>query len=113
MYGNGIGALTLMQVSVSNKTTFLVNLTGEQGNFWQRKELILSGEEDFQLKFEGRVGKGHRGDIALDDIVLTKSCLQSHQSMEEQLVVPPPTGTLQLVFAWWFYRVETGKEKRK
>ncbi|XP_054580782.1 MAM and LDL-receptor class A domain-containing protein 1 [Eptesicus fuscus] len=92
MYGNGIGALTLMQVSVSNKTTLLVNLTGEQGNFWQRKELILSGEEDFQLKFEGSVGKGQRGDIALDDIVLTKSCLLSHQSMEEQLAVPPPTG---------------------
>lgn len=110
MYGNGIGSLTLIQVSVSNKTRLLVNLTVEQGNFWQRKELLLSGEEDFQLQFEGRVGKGHRGDIALDDIVLTKSCLLSHQSMKEQLVVPLPTGTLQLVFVWWFYRVETGKD---
>lgn len=113
MYGNGIGALTLMQISVSNKTTFLVNLTVEQGNFWQRKELLLYGEEDFQLKFEGRVGKGHHGDIALDDIVLTKSCLLSYQSMEEQLAVPLPTGTLQLVCVWWLYRVEIGKEKRK
>ncbi|XP_023613828.1 MAM and LDL-receptor class A domain-containing protein 1 [Myotis lucifugus] len=92
MYGNGIGSLTLIQVSVSNKTRLLVNLTVEQGNFWQRKELILSGEEDFQLQFEGRVGKGHRGDIALDDIVLTKSCLLSHQSMKEQPAVPLPTG---------------------
>ncbi|KAM8802301.1 MAM and LDL-receptor class A domain-containing protein 1 [Rhynchonycteris naso] len=92
MYGKGIGALTLIQVSVSNRTQFLVNFTVEQGNFWQRKELLLSDNEDFQLKFEGSVGKGHRGDIALDDIVLTKSCLPSHQSMREQPVVPPPTG---------------------
>lgn len=96
MYGNGIGSLTLIQISVSNKTKLLFNLTVEQGNFWQRKELTLSGEEDFQLQFEGRVGRGNRGDIALDDIVLTRSCLLSHQPMKEQLAVPLPTGTLQL-----------------
>ena len=93
MYGHGIGALTLIQVSVSNQTKVLLNLTVEQGNFWQRKELALSGDEVFQLKFEGRVGKGHRGDIALDDIVLTKNCLLSHHSMKEELAVPLPTGT--------------------
>lgn len=94
MYGNGIGALTLTQVSVSNQTKVLFNLTVEQGNYWQRKELPLSGDEDFQLKFEGRVGKGHCGDIALDDIVLTKSCLPSRHTMKEDLAVPIPTGTL-------------------
>lgn len=92
MYGNGIGALTLIQVSVSNQTKVLLNLTVEQGNFWQRKELFLSGDEDFQLKFEGRVGKGHRGDIALDDIVFTRSCLSSHHFMKEELPAPLPTG---------------------
>ncbi|XP_012787433.2 MAM and LDL-receptor class A domain-containing protein 1 [Sorex araneus] len=92
MYGNSIGALTLIQASVSNKTKVLLNLTVEQGNFWQRKELPLSGDEDFQLKFEGRVGKGHRGDIALDDIILTESCLGAHHSLEEELTVPLPTG---------------------
>ncbi|XP_025786771.1 MAM and LDL-receptor class A domain-containing protein 1 [Puma concolor] len=92
MYGNGIGALTLSQVSISNQTKVLLNLTVEQGNFWQRKEISLSGDEDFQLKFEGRVGEGHRGDIALDDIVLTKSCLPSHWSMKEEPAAPLPTG---------------------
>ncbi|XP_044918585.1 MAM and LDL-receptor class A domain-containing protein 1 [Felis catus] len=92
MYGNGIGALTLSQVSISNQTKVLLNLTVEQGNFWQRKEISLSGDEDFQLKFEGRVGEGHHGDIALDDIVLTKSCLPSHWSMKEEPAAPLPTG---------------------
>uniref|UniRef100_A0A8C5VYQ1 MAM and LDL-receptor class A domain-containing protein 1 n=1 Tax=Microcebus murinus TaxID=30608 RepID=A0A8C5VYQ1_MICMU len=92
MYGHGIGALTLMQVSVTNQTKVLLNLTVEQGNFWQRRELLLVSDEDFQLQFEGRVGQGHRGDIALDDIVLTKSCLSSHHSVKEELAVPLPTG---------------------
>ncbi|TEA26074.1 hypothetical protein DBR06_SOUSAS2210043, partial [Sousa chinensis] len=92
MYGHGIGVLTLIQVSVSNQTKVLLNLTVEQGNFWQREELSLSGDEDFQLKFEGRVGKGHHGDIALDDIVLTKNCLSFHHSMKEELKVPLPAG---------------------
>ncbi|KAL4699097.1 hypothetical protein H8959_011754, partial [Pygathrix nigripes] len=92
MYGNGIGALTLMQVSVTNQTKVLVNFTVEQGNFWRREELSLFGDEDFQLKFEGRVGKGQRGDIALDDIVLTEDCLSLRESMQEELAVPLPTG---------------------
>ncbi|XP_051007238.1 MAM and LDL-receptor class A domain-containing protein 1 [Acomys russatus] len=92
MYGTGIGALILLQVTVTNHTKVLLNLTEEQGNFWQRKELPLSSEEDFQLKFEGRVGEGHHGSIALDDIVLTKSCLSSRHSTREELSLPLPTG---------------------
>lgn len=92
MYGDGIGALTLIQESVSNQTKVLLNLTGEQGNFWQKKELSLSGDEDFRLKFEGIVGNGHRGDIALDDIVLTKNCLLSHHPVEEDTAPPLPAG---------------------
>ncbi|XP_053429225.1 MAM and LDL-receptor class A domain-containing protein 1 [Nycticebus coucang] len=92
MYGNGIGALTLMQVSITNQTKVLLNLTVEQGNFWQRRELSLFSDEDFQLKFEGRVGEGHHGDIALDDIVLAKSCLLSHHSVKEEQGPPLPPG---------------------
>ncbi|XP_031229155.1 MAM and LDL-receptor class A domain-containing protein 1 [Mastomys coucha] len=92
MYGSGIGALLLLQVTVTNHTKLLLNLTKEQGNFWQRKELSLSSDEDFRLKFEGRVGEGLRGNIALDDIVLTKSCLPSHYSTREETAFPLPTG---------------------
>ncbi|XP_055449902.1 MAM and LDL-receptor class A domain-containing protein 1 isoform X1 [Psammomys obesus] len=92
MYGTGTGALLLLQVTVTNHTEVLFNLTEEQGNFWQRKELSLSSDEDFQLKFEGRVGEGHHGNIALDDIVLTKSCLPSHRSTKEESALPLPTG---------------------
>uniref|UniRef100_A0A286XQ85 MAM and LDL receptor class A domain containing 1 n=1 Tax=Cavia porcellus TaxID=10141 RepID=A0A286XQ85_CAVPO len=70
----------------------LLNFTEEQGNFWRRKELPLFGDEDFQLKFEGRVGKGYHGHIALDDIVLTRNCLLFHSSRKEDPAAPFTTG---------------------
>jgi hypothetical protein len=106
MYGSGIAALLLLQVTVTNHTRVLLNLTKEQGNFWQRKELSLSSDEDFRVKFEGRVGEGIRGNIALDDIVLTKSCLPSHHSTREEPAFPLPTGMSSVVFASCSYRVE-------
>lgn len=97
MYGHGIGALTLFQVSVTNQTKVLLNFTEEQGNFWRRKELPLFGDEDFQLKFEGRVGKGYHGHIALDDIVLTRNCLLFHSSRKEDPAAPFTTGVSSFV----------------
>ncbi|XP_044534861.1 LOW QUALITY PROTEIN: MAM and LDL-receptor class A domain-containing protein 1 [Gracilinanus agilis] len=88
MYGKGIEALTVSQISVTNNKKVLFHLTGGQGNFWKRKELILHSEEDFQVIFEGRVGKGHRGHIALDDIVLSKGCFPSHQTIVKESIVP-------------------------
>ncbi|XP_074051330.1 MAM and LDL-receptor class A domain-containing protein 1 [Macrotis lagotis] len=88
MYGKGIGALTVSQVSITNKKKVLLHLTGEQGNYWKRKELILLNDEDFQVTFEGSVGKGHRGHIALDDIVLSKGCFLSHHSILKESLTP-------------------------
>ncbi|XP_077010524.1 MAM and LDL-receptor class A domain-containing protein 1 isoform X2 [Tamandua tetradactyla] len=92
VYGRGVGALVLTQVSVSNHTKLLLNLTGEHGNFWQRRELALQGEEDFHLQFEGRVGRGHQGDIALDDVVLTRDCLSPPDASDAQPAAPLPAG---------------------
>lgn len=47
------------QGSVLHQTKLPMNLTGELGDFWQWKEPMLSGNEDIQLNFEDRVGKGH------------------------------------------------------
>ncbi|XP_072010896.1 MAM and LDL-receptor class A domain-containing protein 1 [Engystomops pustulosus] len=79
MYGEGIGSLTIYQVTVSGIGHLLLNLTGDQGNFWQRRELPVDDVgEDFYIVFEGKVGKDHRGDIALDDIVLSNECVPSY-----------------------------------
>ncbi|KAM3929531.1 MAM and LDL-receptor class A domain-containing protein 1 isoform 2-T2 [Leptodactylus fuscus] len=83
MYGEGIGSLMVHQVTVSRRETLLLNLTGDQGNFWQRKELPLHDlGEDSYFVFEGKIGKDHRGDLALDDIVLSNECVPSSASTE-------------------------------
>lgn len=65
---------------------------GNQGNFWNRKVLPLEADEDFRVTFEGCVGKGRRGDIALDDITFTKECLLSSDFFPDEPTALPPTG---------------------
>ncbi|XP_040289986.1 MAM and LDL-receptor class A domain-containing protein 1 [Bufo bufo] len=104
MYGEGIGSLTMYQVTVSGHENLLLNMTGDQGNFWQRKELSLHDlGEDFYITFEGKVGKDQRGDIALDDIVLSNECFPSSafipQPLRKGKTLPPtyncPVGFLK------------------
>ncbi|XP_075444758.1 MAM and LDL-receptor class A domain-containing protein 1 [Ascaphus truei] len=79
MFGESIGSLAIYQVTVSNQEIVLLNLTGDQGNFWQRKEITLQHvDEDFQVTFEGKIGKDQRGDIALDDLMFTNECVPSY-----------------------------------
>ncbi|NWX85500.1 MALR1 protein, partial [Nothoprocta ornata] len=74
MYGSHIGSLIVYQKTTAEHEKILLLLTGNQGNFWQRKVLPLDGDEDFQVIFEGIVGKGSGGVIALDDLTLSREC---------------------------------------
>ncbi|NWS67720.1 MALR1 protein, partial [Crotophaga sulcirostris] len=76
MYGAHIGSLIVYQRNMANHEKILLNLTGNQGNFWQRKALILTGDgdKDFQVVFEGIAGKGPKDGIALDDLTFSREC---------------------------------------
>ncbi|NWR10164.1 MALR1 protein, partial [Paradoxornis webbianus] len=76
MYGAHIGSLIIYQRTTLKHEKILLNLTGNQGNFWQRKALTLSGDgdEDFQVVFEGIAGEGPRDGIALDDLTFSRDC---------------------------------------
>ncbi|NWV03365.1 MALR1 protein, partial [Ptilonorhynchus violaceus] len=76
MYGAHIGSLIIYQRTTLKHEKILLNLTGNQGNFWQRKALTLSGDgdEDFQVVFEGIAGKGPKDGIALDDLTFSREC---------------------------------------
>ncbi|NXE75183.1 MALR1 protein, partial [Cochlearius cochlearius] len=76
MYGAHIGSLIVYQRTTAKHERILLNLTGNQGNFWQRKALILAGDgdEDFQVVFEGIAGTGPRDGIALDDLTFSREC---------------------------------------
>ncbi|NWT49929.1 MALR1 protein, partial [Erythrocercus mccallii] len=76
MYGAHIESLIIYQRTTLKHEKILLNLTGNQGNFWQRKALTLSGDgdEDFQVVFEGIAGEGPKDGIALDDLTFSREC---------------------------------------
>ncbi|NWS96275.1 MALR1 protein, partial [Mionectes macconnelli] len=76
MYGAHVGSLIVYQRTALNHERILLNLTGNQGNFWQRKALTLAGNgnEDFHVVFEGIPGNGPKDGIALDDLTFSKEC---------------------------------------
>ncbi|XP_061208193.1 MAM and LDL-receptor class A domain-containing protein 1 [Neopsephotus bourkii] len=93
MYGAHIGSLIVYQRTVAKHEKILLNLTGNQGNFWQSKTLILAGDEDFQVVFEGIAGTGPKDGIALDDITFSRECLPSQEFLPAQPTALPPTGS--------------------
>ncbi|XP_063269590.1 MAM and LDL-receptor class A domain-containing protein 1 [Prinia subflava] len=95
MYGAHIGSLIIYQRTTLKHERILLNLTGNQGNFWQRRELTLSGEggEDFQVVFEGIAGEGPKDGIALDDLTFSRECLPSQEFLPAEPTKLPPTGS--------------------
>ncbi|XP_076017204.1 MAM and LDL-receptor class A domain-containing protein 1 [Genypterus blacodes] len=90
MSGDGIGTLSVSRRS-AGEPHLLLNLTGDQGNNWQMREIPLSSAADFQVVFEGKVGRSPKGDICLDDITFSPGCLFA-SSAETEDTPPPPTG---------------------
>ncbi|XP_074753596.1 MAM and LDL-receptor class A domain-containing protein 1 [Athene noctua] len=95
MFGAHIGSLIVYQKTMAKHEEILLNLTGNQGNFWQRKTLILTGDgdEDFQVVFEGIAGKGPKDGIALDDLTFSRECLPSQEFLPAEPTKLPPTGS--------------------
>ncbi|XP_040921930.1 MAM and LDL-receptor class A domain-containing protein 1 [Toxotes jaculatrix] len=92
MSGDGIGTLSVFRKSEGN-LHLLLNLTGDQGNYWQMREIPLSYTGDFQVMFEGKVGRSSKGDICLDDITFSPGCLLASSAKLEDNTPPPPAGS--------------------
>lgn len=102
MYGAHIGSLIIYQRTTLKHEKILLNLTGNQGNFWQRKALTVSGDgdEDFQVVFEGIAGEGPKDGIALDDLTFSRDCLASQEFLPAEPTKLPPIGMFLL---WTVY----------
>ena len=83
MFGADIGALnvfiqTMTMGSATPSSTLIWQKSTSQGNQWLRASQTLSGLDkngtsSWRVAFEGVVGKGYLGDIALDDIFISPS----------------------------------------
>nr|XP_039272221.1 MAM and LDL-receptor class A domain-containing protein 2-like [Styela clava] len=87
MYGSSVGTLRLVMMygSEMGYSNSLWNATGSQGNAWQSQQIQINTYGTFYLIFEGEVGLGEEGDIAIDDILIRRGqCVTSS---------PPTTST--------------------
>ncbi|XP_069015480.1 MAM and LDL-receptor class A domain-containing protein 1 [Embiotoca jacksoni] len=92
MSGDGIGTLSVFSKSEGH-LHLLLNLTGDQGNYWQMREIPLSPSADFQVMFEGKVGRSPKGDICLDDITFSPGCLLASSARPTDNTPTPPAGS--------------------
>ncbi|XP_041817770.1 MAM and LDL-receptor class A domain-containing protein 1 [Chelmon rostratus] len=92
MSGDGIGTLSVLRKS-EGRLHLLLNLTGDQGSYWQMRDIPLSDTRDFQVMFEGKVGRSPKGDICLDDITFSPGCLLASSAEVEDNTPPPPAGS--------------------
>lgn len=91
MSGDGIGTLSVFRKS-QGRLHPLLKLTGDQGNYWQMREIPLRDITDFQVVFEGKVGRSPKGDICLDDITFSPGCLLAPAPGKVDGTPPPSAG---------------------
>ena len=100
MYGPDIGALNIYQeiVTYSSGTsgygfTQLKTITGNQGQNWQQGQIQISSRSAYSIVFEGTIGGGFKGDLALDDLALTKGACPSTTATPPMFSCGGTTGT--------------------
>ncbi len=80
-YGEDVGVLNVLK-RVNNKLAAepLWSLSGNQGDQWKQAQVSVLSAEDFEIVFEGIVGRSYEGDIAIDDIFIDKTRVCSDQA---------------------------------
>ncbi|XP_013397768.1 MAM and LDL-receptor class A domain-containing protein 1-like [Lingula anatina] len=78
MYGDQIGTLNVYMKNRPNLGRPLFTKSGSLGNKWIQANVTLnSRNRAFTVVFEGLIGTGFRGDIALDDVTVSTGNCQS------------------------------------
>lgn len=68
MNGQTIGTLNVYVKVFGMRGTPLWTLSGNQGLQWQKAQVTVFSVLPYQISFEGVIGSGFKGDIAIDDI---------------------------------------------
>ncbi|PAA52395.1 hypothetical protein BOX15_Mlig012801g1, partial [Macrostomum lignano] len=74
MFGNHIESLTVF-MRTSQTMDKIWERRGNQADEWTRGIIDLSSNEFFQIIIEARRGRDYQGDIAIDDLSFTSSCI--------------------------------------
>ncbi|XP_028391081.1 mast cell tryptase-like [Dendronephthya gigantea] len=95
MLGDHVNTLNVYLKRTGVNDKLIWTRLGDQGNTWREAQVALlqTPGETFQVVFEGVVGPGYRGDIAIDDVSTTSSssCAILPITADPQIPKPPPT----------------------
>uniref|UniRef100_A0A8C1UFW2 MAM domain containing glycosylphosphatidylinositol anchor 1 n=1 Tax=Cyprinus carpio TaxID=7962 RepID=A0A8C1UFW2_CYPCA len=85
MNGKHIGTLNvLMRVkSIATVDSAIWTLSGHQGPEWRKADAEIYPSGPFQVVFEGIRGNGFEGDIAIDDVSVTKGKCKQKDSVDK------------------------------
>ncbi|XP_063039818.1 MAM domain-containing glycosylphosphatidylinositol anchor protein 1 [Engraulis encrasicolus] len=89
MKGKHIGTLNLLQraKSIATVDTLVWSRSGSQGPNWIKANCVITPSGPFQVVFEGIRGDGYEGDIAIDDVSVTKGRCKQDDSGSDRAVV--------------------------
>ncbi|GFN85250.1 MAM and LDL-receptor class a domain-containing protein 2-like [Plakobranchus ocellatus] len=85
MYGSDIGTLNVYQVpsgQLTSRGSPKWSRSYDMGKGWRKAVANLDVLGNYQLIFEGVIGNGHRGDIAVDDIIITQGACRDKKSCD-------------------------------
>nr|XP_058971065.1 uncharacterized protein LOC131797458 [Pocillopora verrucosa] len=71
MYGSHIGRLNVYFKSYKSSEILLWRLHQAQSNNWHHGEILIQTNDTFQIIFEGIVGNGNEGNLAIDNVMFT------------------------------------------
>ncbi|XP_030849640.1 MAM and LDL-receptor class A domain-containing protein 1-like [Strongylocentrotus purpuratus] len=74
MYGQDVGTLNILTQNADATSTIVTSLAGDQGNQWYSTAFEITSN-GYEIVFEGVVGSGEEGDIAIDNVrMIEGSC---------------------------------------
>uniref|UniRef100_A0AAY5KAR3 MAM domain-containing protein n=2 Tax=Esox lucius TaxID=8010 RepID=A0AAY5KAR3_ESOLU len=73
MFGRDAGTLNVYQRAEKGNKILLLSHSGDQGALWRFAQATLQlGEEDYRVVVEGVMGSSPEGDMAFDDVLVTR-----------------------------------------
>ncbi|XP_071756180.1 MAM domain-containing glycosylphosphatidylinositol anchor protein 1 [Centroberyx gerrardi] len=103
MKGKHIGMLNVLLrvTSIASVDTVVWSKAGHQGVDWKKAFFDISPSGPFQIVFEGIRGSGFEGDIAIDDVSITKGKCKQESSVASTVLIGGSATLRPLPLASW------------
>ncbi|XP_026514262.1 apical endosomal glycoprotein [Terrapene carolina triunguis] len=75
LYDSATSSLNIYYQTSSGVMQLMRARAGDLGDYWFREKVDFNVTKNFQIVLEGVIGTGHKGSMALDDLILSPGCV--------------------------------------